>query len=108
VEGLLVSDAASIAILSRLPKHPKVKAPMISSEANGPAFGPTDDNIHYGDYPIRLPFYAVYHHRDESRIKGVLRALLSDDIADSLREHNLFPLSNTVRRKLMIDLDLGE
>jgi ABC-type phosphate transport system substrate-binding protein len=108
VEDLLVTDAASIAILPRLPKSEKVKALMISSEANGPAFGPTDDNVHYGDYPIRLAFYTVYNGRDEERVKEVLRVLMSDEIAVSLRENYLFALPDTVRRKLTMDLDLGE
>ncbi len=108
VEDLLTSDAASIAILPRLPKSPKVKALMISTEADGPAFGPTDDNVHYGDYPIRLAFYVVYNGRDEARVKEVLRVLMSDEVADALRENYLFALPDTVRRKLTIDLDLGE
>jgi ABC-type phosphate transport system substrate-binding protein len=108
IEDLLTSDAASIAILSRLPKSDKVKALMISTEADGPAFGPTDDNVHYGDYPIRLAFYTVYNGRDEARVKEVLRVLMSDEIADALRENYLFALPDTVRRKLTIDLDLGE
>ena len=108
VEGLLVSDAASIAILPRLPTNKKVKALMISSEADGPAFGPTDDNVHYGDYPIRLAFYVVYNQRGEERVKEVLRVLMSDEVSDSLRENHMFALPDTVRRKLTIDLDLGK
>tara|TARA_B110000285_G_scaffold112533_1_gene127719 strand:+ start:572 stop:1438 length:867 start_codon:yes stop_codon:yes gene_type:complete len=108
VEGLLLSDAAAIAILPRLPKSKKVKALMISSEVDGPAFSPTDDNVHYGDYPIRLAFYVVYKERDEARAKEVLRVMLGDDLAASLRDNNLFALPDTVRRKWTIDLDLGE
>jgi ABC-type phosphate transport system substrate-binding protein len=108
IEGLLMFDAASIAILPRLPKSKKVKALMISTESDGPAFGPTDDNVHYGDYPIRLAFYAVYNGRDEARVKEVLRALMSDEVANELRENYLVALPDTVRRKLTIDLDLGE
>lgn len=108
VEGVLLSDAASIAILPRLPKSEKVKALMISSEVDGPAFSPTDDNVHYGDYPIRLAFYVAYKKRDEERVKEVLRVLLSDELAASLRDNNLVALPDTVRRKWTIDLDLGE
>ena len=64
VEDLLRSDAASIAILSRMPENENIKVLMISSESNtyAPAFGPTDDNVHYGDYPIRLAFYLSLIH----------------------------------------------
>ena len=108
LEGSLLSDAASIAILLRVPKSKKVKALMISSEVDGPAFSPTDDNVHYGDYPIRLAFYIVYNQRDEALAQKVLRVLLNDDLAASLRDNNLFALPDTVRRKLTMDLDLGE
>ena len=108
VEGILLSDAAAIAILPRLPTSEKVKTLMISSEEDSPAFSPTDDNVHYGDYPIRLAFYVVYKERDEARAKEVLRVMLGDDLAALLRDNNLFALPDTVRRKLTIDLDLGE
>ncbi len=108
IEGLLLSNAASIAILPRVPKSEKVKALMISSEIDGPAFSPTDDNVHYGDYPIRLAFYVVYKERDQARAQKVLRVLLNDDLAAALRGNNLVALPDTVRRKLTMDLDLGE
>ncbi|MFT6235427.1 MAG: ABC-type phosphate transport system substrate-binding protein [Lentimonas sp.] len=108
LEGLLLSDAASIAILPGLPKSKKVKSLMISSEIDGPAFSPTDDNVHYGDYPIRLAFYVVYKERDQARAQKVLRVLLNDDLAAALRGNNLVALPDTVRRKLTMDLDLGK
>jgi ABC-type phosphate transport system substrate-binding protein len=108
LEGSLVSDAASIAILPRVPKSKEVKSLMISSEVDGPAFSPTEDNVHYGDYPIRLAFYVVYKERDEARAQKALRVLLNDDLAAALRGNNLVALPDTVRRKLTMDLDLGD
>lgn len=106
VENLLIGDAASIAILSGLPKSNKVKTIMISEAPDSPAFGPSEDNVHYGDYPIRLAFYIAFSKRDEAKLKPVLRVLFNDDVATSLRENNLFALPDTIRRKLTIDLDL--
>jgi hypothetical protein len=108
LEGSLVSDAASIAILPRVPKSKEVKSLMISNEVDGPAFSPTEDNVHYGDYPIRLAFYVVYKERDEARAQKALRVLLNDDLAAALRGNNLVALPDTVRRKLTMDLDLGD
>ena len=106
VENMLRSDAAAIAILPRLPKDPRIKALMISGARGGPAFGPTDDNVHFGDYPIRLAFYIAYNRRDDAKMVPVLRSLFGDEITESLRENNLVALPDTVRRKLIIDLDL--
>lgn len=105
-EEQIISDPASIAILSRPPKSSKVKAVMISEEVGSPAFGPSEDNVHYGDYPIRLAFYIVFNKRDEAKLKPILRVLLNDEVAASLRENQLFALPDTIRRKLTIDLDL--
>lgn len=108
IEDLLRSDAASIAILSRMPENPQSKVLMVSSGADtyAPAFGPTDDNVHYGDYPIRLAFYIVYNLRDDAKLRPVIRELLDDEVAASLRANHLIALPDTVRRKFLIELDL--
>jgi ABC-type phosphate transport system substrate-binding protein len=106
VEDFLLLDAASIAILPRLPTSSKVKTLMVSSTYDSPAFGPSEDNVHYGDYPIRLPFYIAYKARNDAKMENVLRVLFSDETAEALRENNLFALPDTIRRKLTIDLDL--
>ena len=107
-ENLLASDSASIAVLARQPTNGKVKSLMVAEVENGPAFGPTVDNIHYGDYPIRLSFYIVFYDRDQARLKKVVRALLNDAVAARLEANDLAALPETVRRKLRIDLDLEE
>ena len=108
VEDLLRSDTASIAILSRMPENKNIKVLMVSSDSNtyAPAFGPTDDNVHYGDYPIRLAFYIVHNLRDYAKLRSTIRELLNDEVANSLRTNDLIALPQTVRRKFLIDLDL--
>ncbi len=108
VADLVSEDASSIAILSQMPEVGNVKVLMLSSNESedAPAFGPTDDNVHYGDYPIRLAFYIAYSKRDENKLREIVRLLLEDDVASSLRENHLLALPETVRRKLLIDLDL--
>lgn len=108
VEDLIGSDGASIAILSRKPENKNIKVLMVSSENDiyAPAFGPTDDNVHYGDYPIRLAYYIVYNLRDDAKLRPTIRELLNDEVAMSLRSKDLIALPETVRRKFLIDLDL--
>jgi len=108
VEGLVRPDAASIAILSRMPENKNIKVLMVSSDSDtyAPAFGPTDDNVHYGDYPIRLAFYIVYNLPDDAKLRPTIRELLNDEVATSLRSKGLIALPDTVRRKFLIDLDL--
>jgi ABC-type phosphate transport system substrate-binding protein len=108
VEDLLRSDAASIAILSHMPENKNIKVLMVSSDSDtyAPAFGPTDDNVHYGDYPIRLAFYIVYNLNDDAKLRPIIRELLNDEVATSLRSNDFIALPETVRRRFLIDLDL--
>ncbi|HBR94691.1 MAG TPA: hypothetical protein DEA90_11055 [Opitutae bacterium] len=110
IEDLLRSELASIAILSRMPTKSSVKVLMVSSgsDSDAPAFGPSDDNVHYGDYPIRLAFYIAYNPRDAEKLRKVIRELFDDEVAKSLRENDLIALPDTVRCKLLIDLDLEQ
>ncbi len=108
IEDLIGSDVASIAILSRMPENSNIKVLMVSSggDTYAPAFGPTDDNVHYGDYPIRLPFYILYNARDDVKLRSTIRELLNDEVATSLRANDFIALPDTLRRKFLIDLDL--
>ncbi|MEC8279056.1 MAG: substrate-binding domain-containing protein [Verrucomicrobiota bacterium] len=108
IEDLISSDAASIAILSRMPENSNIKVLMVSSGGDiyAPAFGPTDDNVHYGDYPIRLAFYILYNSRDDAKLRSTIRELLNDEVATSLRANDFLPLPDTMRRKFLMDLDL--
>ena len=108
IEDLIGSDVASIAILSRMPENSNIKVLMVSSggDTYAPAVGPTDDNVHYGDYPIRLPFYILYNARDDVKVRSTIRELLNDEVATSLRANDFIALPDTLRRKFLIDLDL--
>ncbi len=108
IEDLIDSDAASIAILSRMPEKSNIKVLMVSSggDTYAPAFGPTDDNVHYGDYPIRRAFYILYNARDDVKVRSTIRELLNDEVATSLRANDFIALPDTLRRKFLIDLDL--
>lgn len=106
VENMVSADSASIGIVTRAPKQKGLKAVMVSTAADAPAYGPSRDNVHFGDYPVRLPFYVVFDRRDENRMKELMRMLLSDQIADELEQNDIVSLPLNVRRKLLIDLDL--
>lgn len=110
IEEALSGNISAIGILSSRPKSNNLKVLMISESdaSDSPAYGPSPENIHVGDYPIRLAFYIAYNPRDEAKIKPVLRALLDEDIAAVLLKNNLFALPDTVRSQLLIDLNFQE
>ena len=77
----------------------------LSAASDRPAFGPTEINIHYGDYPVRLAFYLVYRERDAAELQPAFKVLFGDAVVESLRQNNLFGLPDSVRRKVRTDLE---
>lgn len=108
IEEAITSNIASIGILSDVPDNNNLKVLMLSEGPDSPAYGPSSENIHLGDYPIRLAFYIAYSPRDEEKVKPVLRALLGEQIATALSENRLFALPETVRNQLLIDLNFAD
>ena len=106
IEALIISNVSSIAIMPSIPKKRDIKALMISKDLDSPAFGPTLNNIHHGDYPIRMPFYIAYNQRDKSKLISLVRKLLEDEVASNLESNGIFPLPTNVRRKLIMELEL--
>lgn len=107
IEEALAGNIAAIGILSSLPENKDLKVLMISDgdSLESPAYRPTAENIHLGDYPIRLAFYIAYNPRDEEKVRPMLRALLADEISQGLSKNHLFALPGTVRNQLLVDLN---
>lgn len=105
VERIIESDPSVIAILPGLPVSNKIKPLMISQDDQKPAFGPSENNILYGDYPIRLAFYLVYRTRDTAKLEPIFSTLYSDVVAEELRQNQFFSLPDPVRRQVKIDFE---
>lgn len=108
IEGLMVSDTAAIGILASPPKNEKIKVLAVSVDSDSPPFGPSNDNVYYGDYPIRMPFKILYNENDLEKLEDTFRILLSNELADVLLANDLYVTPINARRKLMADLNLDE
>lgn len=106
IEEAIAGNIASIGILSAMPKNSNLKVLMLSDGLESTAYGPTPENIHVGDYPIRLGFYILYHSRDEDKVRPLVRTLLSEQMAEALSKNNLFALPVTVRSQFLVDLSM--
>jgi len=106
IEALIISNVSSIAIMPFTPIKSDIKALMISKDSESPAFGPTPNNIHHGDYPIRMPYCIAYNQYDEAKLISLIRKLLEDEVAYHLETNGIFPLPPNVRRKLVMELEL--
>jgi ABC-type phosphate transport system substrate-binding protein len=108
IEEMLMNNVASVAVLPHLPDNEAIKALMISANSQSPAYGPTNDNVYYGDYPIRLSFQIIYKKDHESELVKTLRILMSDEVTESLRANHLFVPPDTIRTSFVNSLDLIE
>lgn len=70
------------------------------------AFEPSEENVFYGDYPVRLPFYLVWNEKTV-KVQRLLQYLLSDESARVLRQNQFLPLPKEVREAFILNLDLN-
>lgn len=108
IEKLLTNDSSSIAVLPYLPDNDQIKALMISPDPESPAFGPTNNNVYYGDYPIRLPFQIVYKKETKPDLSEIFSVFLSDELTEALKENGLFVLPDAIRKSHISSLGLSE
>lgn len=106
VERTISTDVTCIGLLSRKLESRRIKTLMVSAGENLPAYGPSPDNVHYGDYPLRLPFYVVFEASNKDRIKPILSYLLSEGCAKLLESKNFYTLPDTVRGQYSFELNM--
>jgi ABC-type phosphate transport system substrate-binding protein len=100
-------DEGGMAVLPLLPaKQSRLKTLLVARGAQDVAFGPTPDNIHSGDYPIRLPVYLVFKKDAAKRLQPVLRYLLSEEATGLWENAQLVPLPVQVRNQQIFDLEV--
>jgi phosphate transport system substrate-binding protein len=100
-------DEGGIAVLPLLPGgQTRLKTLLVARGQQDVAFGPTPDNIHSGDYPIRLPVYLVFRKDAAKRLQTTLRYLLSEDAVPLWEKAQLVPLPIQVRNQQIFDLEV--
>ncbi len=100
-------DEGGVAILPLLPPNElRLKTLLVARGAQDVAFGPTPDNIHSGDYPIRLPVYLVFRKEAAKQLQPILRYLLSEDAVTLWQSARLVPLPIQVRNQQIFDLEV--
>ena len=103
----LAEDAGVLAILPMAPPEGRGKVLAVTADRPGYAFGPSMENVAIGDYPLRLPFYAVVNRADVEKWKPWLRWLASDAVAEALAAAGYVPVPPATRRQRVLELDLA-
>lgn len=82
-----------------------MKVLLVAKTAGDVAYGPTAENLHTGDYPVRLPVHLVLRKGSARKLNFVLRHLLSDEAAPALLKSGVVPLPVQARNQLIFDLE---
>jgi phosphate transport system substrate-binding protein len=61
--------------------------PLLIAKGEGdPAFGPTTENIHAGDYPLRITLYVAYRAENAEKLAALLPFFWSDEAKGALTQ----------------------
>jgi hypothetical protein len=102
----LKSEGGGIGILAQAPRDDSgLKVLLVSKLPGEVAYGPTAENLHTGDYPLRLPVYLVFRKTDTRRLYPVLRHLLSIEAAPVFWRAGVVVLPIQARNQLIFDLE---
>lgn len=102
----LRGEEGGIAILpSAPPPGTRLKALLLAKGASDVAYPPTSENLHTGDYPLRLSVHVVFRRGEAARHALLLRRLLADETAPALQAMGVVPLPVQARNQLVFDLE---
>jgi ABC-type phosphate transport system substrate-binding protein len=103
----ILGAEGGVAVLPVLPDNqPQLKALLVARGGAEVAFGPSADNLHTGDYPIRLPLYLVFRKDAAKRLQAGLNYLLSEEAVSLWERAQLVPLPLRIRNQLILDLSV--
>ncbi|MFT3828856.1 MAG: hypothetical protein QM691_04025 [Opitutaceae bacterium] len=86
VGKIRVDDNCIGLFLRPLPVDAGVNVLLVAktADAKDVPFGPTPENVHTGDYPLRLPFYVAFDRGRLAELRPALALVLSDEVATLL------------------------
>ncbi len=102
----LAGDSRAIALAASLPTGATgLKLLSVAPRSGDPAFSPTPENLHSGDYPLRLPLRIVFRHEATAKLLPLLRWLLSDTAAATLERAELVSVPASLRHQQVLALE---
>lgn len=77
----------------------------LAASPTDPAYAPTPENVHRGDYPLRLPLYITFRREAAPELQLFLKFLLSDEAAAALARAHFMTLPTGARNQLVFELE---
>ncbi|HLP01308.1 MAG TPA: hypothetical protein VK163_04730 [Opitutaceae bacterium] len=108
VRKLRVDDNCIGMFLRPLPADAGVNVLLVAKTAGAKdvPFGPTPENVHTGDYPLRLPFYVAFDRARIAELRPALVLLLDDEMAKILENAGLVAVPVNARAEIRRGLGL--
>ncbi|MBI2814615.1 MAG: substrate-binding domain-containing protein [Opitutae bacterium] len=85
--------------------HPALRALAVAASPTEPAYAPTADNVHHGNYPLRLALHVVFPRAAAPGLLRFLKFLLADETAAALAPAHFVPLPRGARNQLVFELE---
>jgi phosphate transport system substrate-binding protein len=101
----LIGERRGLALAPVQPNVPGVKMVRVASRAREPAFSPTPENLHSGDYPLALPLRLVFRRGSGQTLRPLLGFMFSDEFARVLEQAQLVPLAPAARHRQLAVLE---
>lgn len=104
---LLASRAGSIVLLPRPPAGRGKVLQVADGRSGRPttAYGPDENNVHNGDYPLQVPLLLYVRQDKLAELRPALRWLFSDEAAALLEKQGLYPAPRPARLRFVQRLD---
>ncbi|NBV52097.1 MAG: hypothetical protein EBR83_00945 [Verrucomicrobia bacterium] len=104
---LLASRAGTVTLIPRRPSGRGKVLPVADGRPgkSSTAYGPDDNNVHNGDYPLQVPLILYVRQDRLAELTPTLRWLFSDEAADLLEKQGLFPAPKAARTRFVQRLD---
>lgn len=97
----------TIGLSPALPEPPAgLRVLALATSSSDPAFAPTPEALHDGNYSLRLPLYLVFPRVEAPRLQLFLKFLVSDECARQLVAASFIPLPKAVREKAGFDFEV--
>ena len=99
----LSGDSRVVAVVAAPPPAAfNARIVAVAAQTGEPAFLPTLENVHSGDYPLRLPLWLVFRREQTAAVLPLLRFLLSDEAVPLFERAQLAPLPSGARRQQVL------
>lgn len=102
VARLLSEEAGALILTPWRPGVAGLKAIAVREGRENRGYTPTPDNVFFGDYPLRLPFYlSVSPDLESGATETLLEAFYSPSVSASLRATGCMPLPEAEKRAIL-------